>query len=333
MSDSRPITVLGGGSFGTALVKILNDNGRQVVWYVREPEGVDHIQSTGSNPHYLTSVVLNTEILQVTSSIIDAIEGSDTIIIAIPSAFLYPSIQPNLSLLKSKIVFSAVKGMLPETGQIVGDYLSEQSGFELRQFGVISGPCHAEEIALERHSYLTVSALHPSIATAMRDCLANHYVSVSISNDIVGTEYAAVLKNVYAIAAGIASGLGFGDNFQSVLISNAIREMKRYLGRIYKMKRNINQSAYLGDLLVTAYSEHSRNKRFGLRLGQGLSVEETFKAELMIAEGAFAVKPVYELARSHQKKLKTPIIDAVYRVVENKEAATLVFEELKQKLD
>jgi len=138
---------------------------------------------------------------------------------------------------------------------------------------------------------------------------------------------------VYAIAAGIASGLGYGDNFQSVLISNAIREMKRYLGRIYKMKRNINQSAYLGDLLVTAYSDHSRNKRFGHRLGQGMTVEETFKAEKMIAEGAYAVKPVYLMAKSQKKALRTPIIDAVYKVVEKGASATETFELLKEKLN
>ena len=333
MSKHQSLTVLGGGSFGTALVKIFNDNEVAVTWYVKEDDGVKAINTSGQNPHYLSSVKLDTKLVHATSNIEEAIAATSTVVIAIPSAFIHQSLHPFLNLLKGKTVFSAVKGMVPETGQIIGDYLSEYAAIELKNFGVISGPCHAEEIALERHSYLTVSAIDSLKADQMKATLSNRYVRVSTGNDIIGTEYAAVLKNVYSIAAGIASGLGYGDNFQSVLISNAIREMKRYLGRIYKMRRNINQSAYLGDLLVTAYSDHSRNKRFGHRLGQGMTVEETFKAEKMIAEGAYAVKPVYVMAKSQKKALRTPIIDAVYKVVEKGASATETFELLKEKLN
>ena len=333
MAKHQSLTVLGGGSFGTALVKIFNDNEVTVTWYVKEDDGVKAINTSGQNPHYLSSVQLNSSLVHATSNIEEAIAASSTVVIAIPSAFIHQSLHPFLDLLKGKTIFSAVKGMVPQTGQIIGDYLAEYAAVELKNFGVISGPCHAEEIALERRSYLTVSAVDTLKVDQMKATLSNAYIRVSTGNDIIGTEYAAVLKNVYAIAAGIASGLGYGDNFQSVLISNAIREMKRYLGRIYKMKRNINQSAYLGDLLVTAYSDHSRNKRFGHRLGQGMTVEETFKAEKMIAEGAYAVKPVYLMAKSQKKALRTPIIDAVYKVVEKGASATEIFESLKEKLN
>jgi glycerol-3-phosphate dehydrogenase (NAD(P)+) len=333
MSKYQSLTVLGGGSFGTALVKIFNDNRVYVTWYVKEEDGVKSINTLGQNPHFLSNVLLDTSLVNATSSLKEAIAASSTIVIAIPSAFIHQSFLPFLDLLQGKTIFSAVKGIVPETGQIIGDYLSENAAIDLEDFGVISGPCHAEEIALERDSYLTVSALDSEKSDQMKATLSNTYIKVSTNIDIVGTEYAAVLKNVYAIAAGIASGLGYGDNFQSVLISNAIREMKRYLNRIYKTKRNISQSAYLGDLLVTAYSEHSRNKRFGFRLGQGMNLEQTFKAEKMIAEGAYAVKPIYQMAKSQKKEIRTPIIDAVYAVVESGELAAMAFQRLKKKLN
>ena len=333
MSKYQSLTVLGGGSFGTALVKIFNDNQVFVTWYVKEEDGVMAINTLGKNPHFLSNVHLDASLVNATNNFKKAITASSTIVIAIPSAFIHQSFLPFLDLLQGKTVFSAVKGMVPETGQIIGDYLSKNAAIDLKDFGVISGPCHAEEIALERHSYLTVSALDFEKSSKMKATLSNAYIKVSTNIDVIGTEYAAVLKNVYAIASGIASGLGYGDNFQSVLISNAIREMRHYLKSIYKTKRNINKSAYLGDLLVTAYSEYSRNKRFGFRLGQGMNLEQTFKAEKMIAEGSYAVKPIYQMAKSQKKEIRTPIIDAVYAVVESGELATIAFHRLKKKLN
>ena len=328
------VAVIGGGSFGTALAKIFSENLGHCSWWMHNSDSALHVMRYHHNPRYLSSVGFQPDTISVYTDVSDCAREADIIVLAVPSAFI-KEVLADLSpeLLKNKIIATTIKGIIPDENMIVGRYLNEVLGVPEEQIVVITGPCHAEEIALERLSFLTVAARDKKVAKMMVNCLECHYVKCTWSADLYGTEYAAVMKNIYAIAAGIASGLGYGDNFQSVLISNAIREMKRYLGRIYKMKRNINQSAYLGDLLVTAYSDHSRNKRFGHRLGQGMTVEETFKAEKMIAEGAYAVKPVYLMAKSQKKTLRTPIIDAVYKVVEKGASATETFELLKEKLN
>jgi glycerol-3-phosphate dehydrogenase (NAD(P)+) len=222
---------------------------------------------------------------------------------------------------------------VPETGKIVGQHFHDKYNIPFENIGVITGPCHAEEVALERLSYLTIASADKAKAKIVAAHLNSDYIKTKISDDIIGTEYAAMLKNIYALAAGIAHGLGYGDNFQSVLMSNAIREMKRYIKRVHKMKRNINNSAYLGDLLVTGYSTFSRNRMFGNMIGKGYTVKSAMMEMNMVAEGYYATKSAYELKNTFKSKVRTPIIDAVYDVLYLKENARNTFKKLTDKLD
>ena len=214
---------------------------------------------------------------------------------------------------KNKIIFSAIKGIIPEHNLIVGEYLNTVYNVSLNNIGVITGPCHAEEVALEKLSYLTIASLNTNNANTLSDLLNCRYLKSCVSDDIYGTEYSAVLKNVIAVAGGICHGLGYGDNFLAVLISNAIQEIKRFVDTVHPINRDINASAYLGDLLVTAYSQFSRNRMFGTMLGKGYSVKHAQIEMNMIAEGYYAVKCVYEINKSHQVHM--PIMDAVYNII------------------
>jgi glycerol-3-phosphate dehydrogenase (NAD(P)+) len=233
--------------------------------------------------------------------------------------------------LEGKIIFSAIKGIVPETSLIVGEHFHNIFSIPYENIGVITGPCHAEEVALERLSYLTIACADEEKAKYVAKNLASYYIKTKTSDDIIGTEYAAVLKNIYSIAAGIAHGLGYGDNFQAVLMSNAIREMKKFIRKVHKMKRNINDSAYLGDLLVTGYSVFSRNRMFGNMIGKGYTVKSAQMEMSMVAEGYYAVKSAYNLNLEY--KAKTPIIDAVYQILYEGKNAKNIFSKLTEKLD
>ncbi len=325
--------VIGGGSWGTAIVKMLSENLEKVSWYIRNDSIIRHIQKEGNNPHYISSAQFNPSQLFLSSSIDDIVGNSDILILAIPSAFLNKEFSYLTVSLKTKIVFSAIKGIVPETGLIVGEHLHEAFGIPYNNIGVLTGPCHAEEVAMERLSYLTVACSDASKAELVGKSLKSHYIRTKISDDIIGTEYAAMLKNIYAIAAGIAHGLGYGDNFQSVLMSNAIREMKRFIGCVHKMKRNINNSAYLGDLLVTGYSIFSRNRMFGNMIGKGYTVKSAMIEMNMVAEGYYAAKSAHQLMSKLEKKSKTPIIDAVHAILYKEKNAKKIFGQLTEKLD
>ena len=333
MSQEVKIAVFGGGSWGTAIVKMLTENLDTVYWYMRNADAIAYIKKEGHNPNYLTSVELHTEYLKLTNDINEAVKGSDLLIFAIPSAFLSTELAKLNEPLKDKIIFSAIKGIVPETGLIVGEHFHEKYDVPFENIGVITGPCHAEEVALERLSYLTIACADKSKAKLLAEHLDSHYINTKISNDIIGTEYAAMLKNIYAIAAGIAHGLGYGDNFQSVLMSNAIREMKRFTKRIHNIDRNINRSAYLGDLLVTGYSTFSRNRMFGNMIGKGYTVKSAMMEMNMVAEGYYAVKSAHKIKSGFKKKVKTPIIDAVYGILYEGKNAKKTIKELTDKLD
>jgi len=332
-SKNVAVAVLGGGSWATAIAKMLLENLEGITWYMRNTEAVAYIRSQGHNPNYLTSVEFQTDRLFLTDSINEAIERASVLIFAIPSAFLVNELKKIRLPLKEKIIFSAIKGIVPESGLIVGEHFHDTYDIPFENIGVITGPCHAEEVALERLSYLTIACADTDKAKNMAKLLQSDYIRTKVTKDIIGTEYAAMLKNIYAIAAGIAHGLGYGDNFQSVLMSNAIREMKRFTKRIYKIDRNINDSAYLGDLLVTGYSIFSRNRMFGNMLGKGYTVKSAMMEMKMVAEGYYAVRGVHELKGRLKKKVKTPIIDAVYSVLYESQPPKKVFEKLTDKLD
>ncbi|MHA7829711.1 MAG: NAD(P)H-dependent glycerol-3-phosphate dehydrogenase [Flagellimonas sp.] len=333
MKDKLTFGVFGGGSWGTAIVKMLTENLDEVNWYMRSDSAIRHIKKEWHNPNYLSSVEFDVDQLVMSHDINEVVEASDVLIFAIPSAFLERELQNLTASLKDKIIFSAIKGIVPESGRIVGEHFNEKYEIPFENIGVITGPCHAEEVALERLSYLTIACADADKAKMVSKHLKSDYIRTKISDDIIGTEYAAMLKNIYAIAAGIAHGLGYGDNFQSVLMSNAIREMKRFIDRVYKMKRNINASAYLGDLLVTGYSVFSRNRMFGNMIGKGYTVKSAMMEMNMVAEGYYATQSAHDLMDKLQKKSKTPIINAVYQVLYKNKNPKKVFEKLTEKLD
>jgi glycerol-3-phosphate dehydrogenase (NAD(P)+) len=331
MSEQKKIAVFGGGSWATAIVKMLSENLENVGWYMRDIQTIEHIKENHHNPKYLSSAELDANHLELSADINDMVAKYDVLIFAIPSAFLMSELSKLSISLEHKIIFSAIKGIVPETGLIVGEHFNREYQIPLENIGVITGPCHAEEVAMERLSYLTIACQDEEKAKKMAKSLESWYINAKTSDDIIGTEYAAVLKNIYAVAAGIAHGLGYGDNFQAVLMSNAIREMKRFIRKVHKMKRNINNSAYLGDLLVTGYSTFSRNRHFGNMIGKGYTVKSAQLEMSMIAEGYYAAKSAHKI--SHENKAKTPIIDAVFAILYDQKNPKKEFKKLTDKLD
>lgn len=331
MNKDPKIAVIGGGSWATAMIKMLSENLDNIGWYMRSVYAVEHIKRNKHNPNYISSAELNPEKLSLSNDINETVKNYDYLIFAIPSAFLKSELDKLTESLEGKIIFSSIKGIVPETGHIVGEYFFEQYQIPFENIGVITGPCHAEEVAMERLSYLTIACRDQAKAKEISKSLKSRYIRTKISDDIIGTEYAAVLKNIYAVAAGICHGLGYGDNFQSVLMSNSIREMKRFIRKVHKMKRNINNSAYLGDLLVTGYSTFSRNRMFGNMIGKGYTVKSAMLEMSMVAEGYYATKSAYKL--NQEKGARTPIIDAVYNVLYQGKDPKKVFEKLTTKLN
>lgn len=334
MSNKPKFAVFGGGSWATAIVKMLCENLKEVGWYMRSTSALDHIKKHGNNPNYLSSVEFDLDQLKLSHDIDEMATWADYLIFVIPSAFLHLELEKLTVSLEDKVIFSAIKGIVPETSLIVGDHFNTYYKVPFNNIGVISGPCHAEEVALERLSYLTIASADNEKAEIAANALRSDYIRCTTSDDVLGTEYAAMLKNIYAVAAGIAHGLGYGDNFQSVLMSNAIREMKRYVKKVHKMKRDINDSAYLGDLLVTGYSIFSRNRMFGTMIGKGYTVKSAQIELSQIAEGYYATKSAYHLNQQKgKKKAKTPIIDAVYQILYENKDPKKIFKKLTEKLD
>ena len=331
ISPKATIGVLGSGSWATALVKILTDSKLHVNWYVRDQKQAKKTKSSSRNPNYLSEVKFRPRRITVSNDINEVVSKSEWLVTAIPSVYLESELKKINQPLKDKIIVSGVKGFIPETQLIVGEHLHQHYQLPWEQFVVIGGPSHAEEIALERLSYLTLASKNKVKATQLHQLLGTSYLQMKISNDVVGIEYAATLKNVYALASGIAHGLGYGDNFQSVLISNSTREMNFFIKKISKNKRNINHSAYLGDLLVTAYSLFSRNRRFGNMIGRGYTVKGAQIEMSMIAEGYYASESAFKVSKKIESN--TPIIDAVYQILYLKKSPKKTFKKLSKKLD
>jgi len=329
------IAVLGSGSWATAIMKMLTENLDEVAWYVRSAYTLEHLKLHKHNPKYLQQVLFDINKIKLTTDINEAVTYADTLIIAIPSAFVKAELDKMSIGLKDKNIFSAVKGIVPETLLILGEHLKKYHRVPEKNLGVIAGPCHAEEVAMERLSYLTIAAKRKSLAKQMSADLSSWYIKTTYSKDVFGIEWAAVLKNVYAIAAGMAHGLGYGDNFQAVLISNSIREMKKFIKKnVDKRKRNIDNSAYLGDLLVTSYSIFSRNRTFGSLIGKGYTVRSAMAEMRMVAEGYYAVKSAYKINMDKgEKRAKTPIINTVYRILYQGAQPKAEFIKLTEKLD
>jgi len=325
------IGIIGGGSWATALVKILTDNSNTVRWWMRNPETIKHIKAYHRNPNYLSYLELNLKKCRLSDKLKKILTLSDIVVVAVPAAFIkevFQKVKPRQ--LQNKIIISATKGMIPDDNLIIGDYFEEHFKIDPKKFVVLSGPCHAEEVALEKLSYITISCPNEALATRITGYFNCRYIKATSSDDIHGTEYAAVLKNIVAVACGICHGLGYGDNFQAVLVSNAIQEIKRFVDTVHPIKRDIKASAYLGDLLVTAYSQFSRNRTFGNMIGKGYSVKSAQFEMTMIAEGYYAVKCIHEVNKKY--KVEMPITDAVYNMLYEKTAPMVEIRLLTEKL-
>lgn len=328
---AQRIAVIGAGSWGTALVKLLSSSQEKVGWWVRKPATIAHIKAYGHNPDYISAAQFDVDRLAMESDIHSVVNGADVLVLAVPSAFLKGALdQLEKSELQGRTIFSAVKGIVPETNQIVGEFLFQHWGIAERDFGVICGPCHAEEVAMERLSYLTIASQDQAKAEAMGGALNGRFLKTTLSDDIYGTEYGAILKNVVAVCAGISVGLGYGDNFRAVLVSRAIQEIARFVKAVHPIDRDINEPAYLGDLLVTAYSTFSRNREFGTMVGKGYSVKAAQMEMNMVAEGYYAVKCVHEI--NQKLKVDMPITEATYRILYERMAPVLEMRLLSDRL-
>jgi glycerol-3-phosphate dehydrogenase (NAD(P)+) len=325
------IAIIGSGSWATAIIKILAENSVKITWWIRNKKDADYIKKYYHNPRYLTDIQVNPRKVKTTTSIQTAIKNAEYVILAMPSAFLVDILRPlNKSHFEGKKVVSAIKGMIPEKNMLVTDWLESQFGVPQKNMCVIAGPCHAEEIALEKQSYVTIASADLKIAQHFASLMSCRYVKSNAIADIDGVEYCAIMKNIVAMACGITHGLGYGDNFQAVLVSNAMEEIKRFLDAISPNHRELYGSGYLGDLLVTSYSKFSRNRSFGNMVGRGYSIKSAQIEMNMIAEGYYAVKSIWEVNKKYQVDL--PIISAVYRILYEKISPSIEVDVLKNKL-
>ncbi|MBR2260479.1 MAG: NAD(P)H-dependent glycerol-3-phosphate dehydrogenase [Paludibacteraceae bacterium] len=317
MEKAPKIAVMGGGSWATAIAKIcLAQRDRSICWYMRRDEQIEEFKKYGHNPSYLSTVQFDTDRIYFSSNINEIVKKSDILIFATPSPFLKQHLKKLRASLKTKIVVSAIKGIVPDENLNISEYFHRIYNVPTDNLLVISGPSHAEEVAMDHLTYLMIGGHNRDNAKLMAEMLQCHYVKTSVVDDVFGLEYASVLKNVYAIACGICHGLKYGDNFQAVLVSNAIQEMNRFLNVVDEKQRNINESAYLGDLLVTAYSKFSRNRTFGTMIGKGYSVKTAQLEMEMIAEGYYGTKCIYEINKGYQVNM--PILNAVYNILYGK---------------
>jgi glycerol-3-phosphate dehydrogenase (NAD(P)+) len=327
------IAVIGGGSWATANVKMLSDNPveKEIFWWMRNAQAVEHIQKFGHNPNYISSVDIKLPPENISTDLNWVIGQADFVLLNVPAAFLKEALTGiGPECLSGKKIISAIKGIVPEENQIVGEFLNQHCGIPFENFIVISGPCHAEEVALEKLSYLTIASRDISLAAEFAGLISTRYIKTNASDDIYGTEYGAVLKNVYAIAAGICHSVGYGDNFQAVLISNAIRELERFVDTVHPIDRDIKESAYLGDLMVTAYSQFSRNRTFGNMIGKGYTVKSAQLEMNMIAEGYYAVNCLYEVNKGYNVHM--PICNAVYNILYQKHSPAVEMKLLAEQL-
>ncbi|MET3981679.1 MULTISPECIES: NAD(P)H-dependent glycerol-3-phosphate dehydrogenase [unclassified Mucilaginibacter] len=333
LKQKNKIAVVGGGSWATANIKMLTDNTteKEIFWWMRNGEAVEHIRKFGHNLHYLSSVEIKVPAANISTDLKSLIQDVDYILLNVPAAFLKQALEGITPAdLKGKKIVSAIKGIVPDENKIIGEFLNENYEVQFDHILVISGPCHAEEVALEKLSYLTIASKDEELAAEFAGMLSTRYIKTIVSDDIYGTEYGAVLKNVYAIASGICHGVGYGDNFQAVLISNAIRELERFVNKVHPIDRDIKESAYLGDLLVTAYSQFSRNRTFGNMIGKGYTVKSAQLEMNMVAEGYYAVNCLHQVNK--QYNVDMPICNAVYAILYKKSTPVVEMRKLAEKL-
>lgn len=315
MNDMGKIAVIGSGSWATALAKLLLGNCERIGWFVHRPDRIEEFIRYGHNPVYLSDVAFDTMRIDFTDNINKAAEHADTLVLVVPSPYFKDTLDNLTTDIADKNIVSAVKGIVPDTDMIISDYMCSRFGCHPDRMLVVGGPCHAEEVALDRLSYLTIGCHDIRKAGAFAQLLDGKKLKTIISSDVNGIEYAAVLKNVYAIAAGIINGMKAGDNFMAMMVCNAIREMARFVDAVSPMPgRDICKSAYLGDLLVTAYSRFSRNHNFGSMIGKGYSVKAAMMEMEMVAEGYYGTNCIYRI-NEDGPRVDMPILDCVYRIL------------------
>lgn len=326
LGENSLCAVIGYGSWATAIVSLLVRNEKEVWWYVRNEEVLESLLTDGKNPKYLNDLEFDKNLIRPSSDINEVITNADIIIMAAPSAYLKDFLSGMTVSLKDKFIVSAIKGIIQGDYQTVVEYLHDEYDLTYRQIGIISGPSHAEEVSRRKLSYLTVVCTDPDNSKLIGSKISTDYIKLSYSTDIYGVEYAAILKNIYALSVGIALGLGYGDNFLAVLISSCAKEMTRFLMESYPDERDTMNSAYLGDLLVTCYSNYSRNRRLGLLIGRGHTVKSALNEMTMVAEGYFASDCIRHINFKH--KVDMPIADMVYEILYKKASARRKMKEL-----
>ena len=327
--DAR-CAVIGYGSWATAIVKLLTHNEEKVGWYVRNQEVLESLKTEGVNPRYLSDLEFDTQRIAPSDDLNEVVNNADVIVLACPSAYLKDFLAPLTVSLKNKFIISAIKGIVPGDYQTVVEYIHDTYNVSFKQQGVFTGPSHAEEVSRGRLSYLTVVCTDLDNAHLIGEKFKTPYIHLSYSTDLYGIEYATILKNIYALAVGLAVGLGYGDNFLAVLISNSANELTRFIEESYPDKRNTQVSAYLGDLLVTCYSTYSRNRRLGLLIGHGCTVKSALNEMTMVAEGYFAADCIRHINHKHQ--IEMPIADMVFEVLYHGASARKEMQKLTTKL-
>ncbi len=323
--------MIGSGSWATALAKLLMNNQERISWYVRKDEMIDEMKKSNHNPYYLPSAKFDSSRIFFSSDINEIIEEADVLVFCIPSAYFLPEAEKITTSLKEKFIVSAIKGIIPVDNITVAEYFNRRYKIPFSSIGVVSGPCHAEEVAMERLSYLTLSSKYIEVARSLCDVFACSYIKTVPGTDIYGVEFAAVLKNIYAVAAGVCNALSYGDNFMAVLITNAFHEMRDFLHASHPDTRRLTStSAYLGDLLVTSYSQFSRNRTFGSMIGKGYSVQSAQLEMNMVAEGYYGTKCIYEINKKYGVDM--PIADAMYKILYEQKYPAYVIKQLSDNL-
>ena len=313
MYNCGNIAIIGGGSWATALAKVVVSNTHRIGWYMRRDDRIADFKRTGHNPAYITSLQFDVNEIAFSSDLNHTAEAYDTLIFVTPSPYLKDHLKKLTVDIKNKFIVIAIKGIVPDENVVCSEYFHNRYGVPYDNIAIIGGPSHAEEVAMQRLTYLTIACHNVEKAKAFADVLSNSFIKAKEATDVIGIEYAAVLKNVYAIAAGMCDGLQYGDNFQAILVSNAVQEMDRFLAAVNPVKRSVNYSVYLGDLLVTSYSNFSRNRCFGLMIGKGYSVNSAQIEMKMIAEGYYGTRCMTEINKQYH--IDMPILNAMYRIL------------------
>ncbi len=314
VSGSTDVTIVGSGSWATAMTMVLTSNGRRVTWYIDRPEIYRHVRRYGRNPYYLPAIEFDHSLINPSDNIRSAIDSSEVIILVTPAAYLKAALEGIANDdLSGKTLCSGIKGIIPGDNSVTGEYLISRYRVPDENIVIITGPSHAEEVSSEKLTYLTFASLSSERASGVASLFSNRWIRTLISEDFIGTEYAAVMKNIYAIAAGIANGMAYGDNFIAVLLANATGEMSRFVNAISPLHREITESPYLGDLLVTGYSQFSRNRNLGFMIGKGYTVRNALLEMNQVAEGYFASSCIHEV--NEKLKADIPIAETVYRIL------------------